>query len=173
MATDFHQRDLVERAREALRAVDADLVLHDDQSLETVMAQAIARETFVSLLMGFFALVAVSLAATGLYGLLSHAVIRRNREIGIRAALGANAGQIRRTVAQRHAVLVATGLALGLVCALATSRVLAAMLYQVGTRDPLVYLTCLSVVAAMAALSGQVPLHRATRVDPAEVMREE
>jgi putative ABC transport system permease protein len=160
-------------ARAALAALDPALVLHRPRPLDDVVAQHRARERFTLLLMATFAAVALSLAAVGVYGVLSYAVTQRVHEIGVRMALGARPVQVRAAVL-RHGLLIASlGMAAGLVAALGLSRALERLVFGVSPRDPLVFVTVVLVLGAVALAAGYVPARRATRVQPLEALRGE
>jgi ABC-type antimicrobial peptide transport system permease subunit len=125
------------------------------------------------LLQLLFALVALSLAAVGLYGVLAFTVARRTAEIGIRMALGAQRTDVRRMVVGQGMGIVAIAIALGVGGALATGRLLGSLLYGVSPRDPVTYATVVGVLLAMALLACWIPARRATRIDPMEALRHE
>jgi len=121
--------------------------------------------------LGVFAGLALALAAVGLYGVISLAIGRRRREIGIRIAIGARRGDVARLVLHESVRPVLAGLALGLATALAMSRVVASLLYEVAPSDPLVLVSVAVAVAAAAMFACLVPLRRALRVDPIVALR--
>jgi ABC-type antimicrobial peptide transport system permease subunit len=123
--------------------------------------------------LGTFALVAFLLAAIGVHGVLSYVVAQRTREIGIRMALGADRGSVRGMVLRQGTALAIVGLALGLLGALAISRVLSTLLYGVGARDPATFATAALLLGAVALLATYLPAGRAARVDPVEALRRE
>ncbi len=123
--------------------------------------------------LGVFAALALALAAVGLYGVISLAVGRRTREIGIRVAIGARRGNIVGLVLRESVRPVLAGLALGIVAALGLGRLVASLLYEVTPSDPLVLATVASAVVAAAMFACLVPLRRALRVDPASALRAE
>ena len=116
---------------------------------------------------------ALVLAATGLYGVISYLVAQRTREIGIRMALGAQARDVIRLVMRQGAALIVTGIAVGLFGAFALSRLLAGMLYGVSARDPLTFATLPLVLALIALVATWVPARRAARADPLMAIRSE
>jgi ABC-type antimicrobial peptide transport system permease subunit len=137
------------------------------------MAGAIVGRRFSMLLVGAFAVVALVLAAIGLYGVLSSAVAERTREIGIRMALGAGRSDVFRLVTRQSLLMVAAGLLVGLAGALAAGPLLAGALFQVSSRDPVTFTAVPLLLAAVAAVAVWVPARRATRVDPMVALREE
>jgi putative ABC transport system permease protein len=120
-----------------------------------------------------FALVALSLAAVGLYGVLAHTVTRRTSEIGIRVALGAQPAQVQRMVVAHGMALVGIALAIGALGALATGQLLSSLLFGVSARDPATYAAVLFVLLAVAAVACWRPARRASRIDPAVALRTE
>ena len=123
-------------------------------------------------LLGVFAALALLLATVGVYGLVAFLVAQRRREIGIRVALGAGAGEVVRAVVGRVAVLCGAGLALGLLVALLAGRTLAGLLYGVTPADPRTLLSAVGCLALAAVLAGWLPAWQATRVSPLETLRE-
>jgi len=142
-------------------------------TLNDQLDASLAQERVLAMLSGFFGGVALLLAALGLYGVTAYAVARRRMEIGIRMALGATAGIIVRTVLVRVAVLVGTGVAIGALVSLWTSRFVAALLYGLQPRDPATLVGAAAVLAAVAAIAAWLPAWRAARVDPAIALRYE
>jgi ABC-type antimicrobial peptide transport system permease subunit len=123
------------------------------------------------LLFTLFGVVALTLAAVGVYGVLAYAVAQRSNEVGIRMALGADRANVRAMILKDGARLVGLGLALGLVGALALSGLLGAQLYGVDPRDPEVLIVVSAVLLGVGLLASLVPAWRATRVDPVVAMR--
>jgi ABC-type antimicrobial peptide transport system permease subunit len=132
-----------------------------------------AERRFVLLIMSGFALVGLLLAALGIYGVVSYAVARRNREMGIRLALGATGGTVRRMVLLGAMGPVGLGLIAGLAGAWALSRVLAGFLYEVRPTDPLTLLAVVALLLVTGGTASWIPARRGTRVDPMITMRAE
>jgi ABC-type antimicrobial peptide transport system permease subunit len=126
-----------------------------------------------SWLFGAFALVALILAAAGIYGVISYAVTQRTREIGIRMALGATPGEVLGGVLRTGMVLVAIGAAIGLTATLLAARLLETLLFGVSPRDPLIYSAVILGVACVGLLANFVPARRAAAVDPMRALRVE
>lgn len=122
---------------------------------------------------GGFAAAALVLAVVGIYGVIAYAVAQRTRELGIRIALGARRADVFALVLRHGALLALAGIATGTLAALALSRSLASVLYGVSTSDPVTYVAVALLLAAVAVAASLVPARRATRVDPATVMRSE
>jgi len=143
------------------------------QTIQERVGQLAQRPRFNAVLLGIFAGIGVLLAAIGLYGVISYLVAQRTQEIGVRMALGATPGTIARLVLAHAARWTAAGVALGLVGALVTARLLGALLYQVSAKDPLTIVAVLALLAGVALLAAWVPSRRAARVDPAQALRQE
>ena len=165
-------RATIADVRAQLQSVDPALPMAHVATLEQNVSNAVAQPRFQTLLLGAFAGLALLLGAVGLYGILSHSVLRRTREIGIRLALGGAPGDIRRMVVGEGLRLVAAGVALGLALAFAVTRYIETLLYGVSARDPLTFLAVPVVLAATALLASYVPVRRATRIDPVVALRE-
>jgi predicted lysophospholipase L1 biosynthesis ABC-type transport system permease subunit len=166
-------RDVVAQVRRELQAIDPALTMHNVQTMRHVMAGEIARETFTLVLLGVFGTIAVVLVTVGIYGVLTYAVNERTQEIGIRLALGANTVALRNAVVLQGVRLTIAGVLLGLIGAIALTRVLRSMLFDVGTMDPLVLTATPLAMVVVAVLAASLPAHRATRVDPMEALRQE
>ena len=123
--------------------------------------------------MGAFALLALVLSLVGTYGVLAGSVAARRREIGIRMALGADGGRVRRAVMRYAALLTVPGILLGLMVSLAGSRLLDTLLFGAGRADPTPYALSVLVFLGVGAVAGWVPARRATRVDPSRTLAEE
>jgi putative ABC transport system permease protein len=152
--------------RQALRQAEKDITLYSFHSLESFVGDSVAQPRFNTMLITAFAALALALAMIGVYGVMSYSVARRTHEMGIRFALGARAGDVLRLVVQQGMGLTLAGLGLGLLVALAATRLLMSLLFGVGPFDALVYLQVATVLAAVALLACYLPARRAARVDP-------
>lgn len=162
---------LAPAVRAVVRRVAPHAPVFDVRSMSARIATASAQARFSAVLLGLFATVAVSLAVMGIYGVLSFAVAQRTGEIGIRMALGAERGRVVALVLRDAAALAAVGLAVGLVAALALTRVLRTMLFEVTTTDPLTYVAMALTLAAAVLAASWFPARRAARVDPVIALR--
>ncbi|MGH7937399.1 MAG: FtsX-like permease family protein, partial [Bryobacteraceae bacterium] len=162
---------LASSVRNAIWAVDKDQTVANIESMENIVAGAVARQRFSMLLLAVFAGLALALAAVGIYGVMSYSVAQQTREIGIRIALGAKRSSVLRMTLAQGLKLVGAGLLLGLLGALLLTRVMASLLFGISPTDPFTFL-CISVVLlAVAALASYLPALRATRVDPMIALR--
>lgn len=157
--------------RAVVRRVAPNAPVFDIKPMSARVATASAQTRFSAILLGLFAAVALSLAVMGIYGVLSFAVAQRTGEIGIRMALGAERGRVLALVMRDGALLACVGLAIGLVTALALTRVLRTMLFEVTTTDPLTYVAMALVLALAVAAASWIPARRAARVDPVIALR--
>ncbi|HEY0782747.1 MAG TPA: FtsX-like permease family protein, partial [Thermoanaerobaculia bacterium] len=163
-------RPLVPRLREAVYAVDRNLPLADVRTLGDIVALALAGRTIALSLFGAFSALALILAAVGLYAVVSYSVAQRQREIGIRMALGAHPVEVTRSVLVQGLLLIAAGAFVGALAALGFGRFLAGLVFGVGTSDPATFGGVALVLAATALFASLVPALRASRVDPARVL---
>jgi predicted permease len=159
--------------RQEVRKMDKDLPVTDVETMPDIMETSLAQPRFRTFLLGVFAVMALILAATGIFGVISYSVSCRTNEIGIRVALGASRDTILRMVLRETLFLAFAGLALGVPSALVASRLLGHMLFGVSANDPATLAAVAVTLAAVAALAGYVPAHRAMRVDPMVALRYE
>jgi putative ABC transport system permease protein len=166
---------LANAVRERCRALEPDVAIFNVQTMETLMAQTPAAFTrrFSAWLIGVFAIVALLLAAIGVYGVVSYAVSQQTREIGLRMALGAQPRDILRMALRQGLSLALVGMALGAVAALALTRWLNSLLYDVSARDPLTFALVIGALALVALAACWLPARRATKVDPLVALRQE
>jgi len=162
---------LAASVRDALREVDPSLPRSEYQTLDAIVQRAVSPRRFLLVLLGAFALAALLLAALGIYGVVSYTVSQRAREIGIRMALGESAAQVRSRVVGKTLRLAGVGVVAGSLGAFALSQLMASLLYEVSPTDPATYLVVVIGLLAISALAGYLPAMRASRTDPAVVLR--
>ncbi|HKV99747.1 MAG TPA: ABC transporter permease [Vicinamibacterales bacterium] len=158
--------------RTSVRALDQALPITRLANLDELNSRMMARERFNALLLTIFAMVALGIAAVGLYGVMAYLVAQRTREIGIRLALGGRPGRVLRGVMTEGLVMTLAGLVLGLGAALALSRLLQDLVFSIRPTDPLTYIAIAALLLVVAVVASYVPARRAMRVDPISVLRE-
>jgi predicted permease len=158
--------------REA-RALDPNLPLYDVKTMRQWLSESLARRRFAMLMLGLFAGVAMLLAAVGIYGVMSYTVAQRTREIGIRVALGAQRRDVLRLIVRHGMSLTATGVGLGLVAAIASTRLMVSLLFGVRATDLLTFAVIALSLALVALLACWMPARQATKVDPMIALRQE
>lgn len=159
--------------RAAIAALDKDQPVYGVQTLEQALAQSVAPWRFYALLLGCFAGLALALAALGIYGVISYSVVEREREMGIRMALGARSRDVLTLVLRQAMTLVLTGILLGVAASYALTRSIAKLLYGVEAHDPSTYLAVSLLLLSIALLAAYRPARQATRVDPLVALRSE
>ncbi|HSF44274.1 MAG TPA: FtsX-like permease family protein, partial [Thermoanaerobaculia bacterium] len=159
--------------REAVRSIDSSLPVYQVLTMEEVIAESLAERRLQLWLLGLFAGMALVLSAAGLYGVISYLVAQRTREIGVRIALGAQMRDVIGLVMRQGAQLTGLGLAAGLLAALAFTRFLQSLLFEVSARDPLTYAAIAGLLALVALFATFLPARRASRVDPMVTIRTE
>jgi ABC-type antimicrobial peptide transport system permease subunit len=154
-------------------ALDPDQPIYGVRTLQQLVSQSVARRRLSMSLLSLFAALALLLASVGLYGVLSYLVTQRSHEIGIRMALGATRGRVLRLVFGQSLSLTLIGIVSGLAGALAVTRLLSTLLFDVKATDPVTFGLTVPVLMAVAMLATIVPARRATRVDPINALRQE
>jgi putative ABC transport system permease protein len=156
-----------------LRVATGGLPVAHVRSMEQVVGESTARSDFNTLLLSIFAGLALLLAAIGIYGLMTYSVQQRTQEIGIRMALGASPGSVRKMVVLQGMRLAAVGVVIGVAAALALTRFMAGLIYGVKTWDPVVFVTIAVLLGTVSWLATYIPARRASRVDPMVALRYE
>jgi putative ABC transport system permease protein len=162
---------LAQSVRSAVLAVDRNQPIFDVKPLRRIVADSIALRRLALLLLSVFATVALALAAAGIYGVMAYAVEQRTHEIGVRMALGARGGDVLRLVVRQGLKLALCGVALGLVVALALTRLMKALLFGVSATDPLTFAGIALLLLLVAVAACWIPARRATKVDPLVSLR--
>jgi predicted permease len=164
---------IVNLAAETIHALDPEMPVFDVKMMDDRVARTIAQPRFEMVLLTFFAAAALLLAGVGIFGVVAHATVRRTQEIGIRMALGADSGRVLRHVIFGGLRPVWVGLAVGIGGALATTRLIASVLFRVKAIDPLTFLAAAGTVIVVAAVACLAPARKATQVDPMIALRAE
>ncbi len=159
--------------RRSVAELDPSLTVFADGSLASAMGLALFPAKLAAVVLASFGLLAVVLAATGVYGIMAYAVSRRTREIGIRMALGAAPSQVARVVLKRTAMLLVVGIAIGFALAFAAGKFFDQILYGISAHDPVTYLCAIALMALVAFVACWVPARRAIKLDPLIALRAE
>jgi predicted permease len=154
-------------------AVDKDQPMYKIRTMEQVVGESQSSSKFTLALLGIFAVVAMGLAAVGIYGVISYTVAQRTREIGIRIALGAKRGDVLRLVVGQGTVLASVGVVVGLAGALALTRVMRSLLFGVSATDPIIFAAAAVFLAGVSLVASYIPARRAMSVDPTMSLRAE
>jgi len=166
-------KSLTGAVRREVQAIDPNQPVYNVNTMEQVLADSLATQRLSMLLLSIFAAVAMTLAAVGIYGVLSYTVVQRTHEIGIRMALGARVSDVFKLVVGQAMTMVFIGICLGLLGAFALTRVLTSLLFNVSATDPLTFGGVSLLLAAIALLACLIPARRAMKVDPMEALRYE
>ncbi len=164
---------IVSAVRKEVSRIDPALPLASVRTMEEVMSEAQSRPRFLALVLSLFAGIALTLAAVGIYGVISYAVAQRTKEFGIRMALGAQHGQVLRLVLRRGLLLIACGIVIGLAGSFLATRALAGWLFGVTATDPATFAAVAVLLSAIAVIASYMPARRATKVDPLVALRAE
>ena len=166
-----HSARVAEAMRVAVREVDPEQPIESIMTMTSRISAVVAEPRFRTLLLGVFSLLALSLAAIGIYGVLAYGVTARTRELGIRIALGATSSGVVRLVIAGSALLMLPGLLIGLGTSLAATRVLRMFLFQIQPSDPVTFISATGVLIVAGLCAAYVPSRRAARIDPLIAMR--
>src|SRR5687767_1835816 len=164
---------LVRPAQAQVWAIDSNQPTASVRSVEAILADAQANRRFTTLLLGLFSIVALALAAIGIYGVIAYSTAQRVQEIGIRMALGASRTNVLTNVLKEAVVIAVVGLALGMAAALALTRFLSGLLFGVGARDPMTFVALPLGLLLVAVLAALIPATHAVRVNPLVALRGE
>jgi putative ABC transport system permease protein len=164
---------MIPAIRNQVLSIDKDQPVSDIMTMEQRLAKSVAASRFVMLLLGSFSVLALGLAAVGIYGVMSYLVTQRTQEIGVRMALGAQKRDVLKLVVRRGMVLAIIGTAIGLVASLALTRLMRSLLFEVTPTDWLTFVITSVVLLTVALLACYIPARRATKVDPLVALRYE
>lgn len=164
---------LLPQVREAVWGLNPNLPLAEVRTLDEILADSMARTSFTLVMLGVSAAMALLLGVVGIYGVVSYVVSLRTREIGVRLALGAEAGSVRSMILRQGMVLTGAGILVGLLLAGGATRAMSALLYGVSPVDPVTFGGVALMLALVTLAATYLPAHRATRVDPVETLKAE
>lgn len=164
---------LVSSIRDTLKQFDKNLPLADLSTMDEIVSESTGQPRLEAILLGLFGALAMLLAAVGIYGVMSYTVSRRTSEIGLRMALGADRGDVLALICKQGFLLAGAGLAVGIVLALAGTRLMSKILFGISPTDPITFASIIVLLALVALLACYVPARRATRVDPLVALRYE
>lgn len=170
LKTEGDPKSLIRAVREEIGGIDHTLPLYGIATFDEVIADSLAQNRLLTLLLGVLSLIGLALAAVGLYGVMSYVVSQRSHEVGIRVAMGADRGHVLGLVLSRGMKLVAFGLALGVAATFLLTRLITSLLYGVRPGDPLTFVVIAVTLTLVAVLANLVPAYRATQVDPLAVL---
>jgi putative ABC transport system permease protein len=164
-------QSLIGAVREEIRALDRSLPLYDVKTMRAAIYESVARERFITLLLIVFAALALTLASVGIYGVMSYSVTQRMHEIGVRMALGAQKSDVLKLVVAQGGKLAAAGVAIGMISAIALTRLMKTLLFGVSATDPVTFIAVALLLMIVALLACHMPARRATKVDPMIALR--
>jgi putative ABC transport system permease protein len=173
VSTSVEPESLTSAVRGAVWSIDKDQPVSDIETMEAVLSDSIARQRFSALLLGVFGLVALLLAAVGIYGVMSYTMAQRTHEIGLRMALGARKWDVLKLAVGQALKLVLVGVGAGLAASLILTRVMTSLLFGVSSTDPVTFAGISLVLVAAGVLASYIPARRATKVDPMIALRYE
>ena len=164
---------LIGAIKREIRLIDKDQPIAQVQTLDDKLSESIAPQRFTLLLLGIFAMIALSLASAGIYGVMSYAVMQRTHEIGVRMALGAQRLDVLKLMVRQGMSLVVIGVGFGLAGAFAATRLMTSLLFEVTAKDPVTFAVVTAALMIVAFVACYLPARRATKVDPLEALRYE
>src|SRR5262249_22611455 len=173
LRTGVEPASLASSIRRAVDDIDPKLAIAQARTLQSLVDRASGQMAFTMVLIGIAACVALALGIVGVYGVMSYIVSQRKGEIGVRLALGAEPGTVAAMILRQGSVVTGAGAAVGLVTALAGTRLIASLLYGVSPRDPMVFTATTALILAVAALACWLPARSAARLSPLEALRVE
>ncbi|MBL8223254.1 MAG: FtsX-like permease family protein, partial [Bryobacterales bacterium] len=165
--------DLASAMRSVILPLDPTIPANEFRTIQDLVDRSVSPRRFLLLLLTGFAAFALLLSGLGVYAVVSYSVLQRRQEIGIRMALGASAGDVRKEVLLQTLKLAAVGITLGVVAAAVLSRLIRGLLYEVTPNDPVTYAAMLAILATAAILAGYIPARRASQLDPMAALRSE
>jgi putative ABC transport system permease protein len=164
---------LLNEIREAVWSVNRDVPIALERTMQDLNAESLARTSFALVMLAIAGSMALALGLIGIYGVIAYVVAQRTREIGIRMALGARRHEVRKMFLRQGLTLSAVGLGVGLVAALALSRLMSSLLFGISSTDVVTYVAAIGVILAAAALASYLPARRASAIDPINTLKAE
>jgi putative ABC transport system permease protein len=171
--TSVDPKTLVAAIERGVREVDSSQPVYQVQTIRELVDESVGTQRFAVLILGLFAALALTLAATGIYGVISYSVAQRTHEMGIRVALGAQAGDVLRLVVGQYMRLTIAGIAIGLIAAFGLTRLMSSLLFGVAPTDAITFVSVAAGLLAVAFVACYLPARRATKVDPLVALRYE
>jgi ABC-type antimicrobial peptide transport system permease subunit len=159
--------------RDAIWSVNRDVPIALERTMQTMYAGSLARTSFALVMLGIAGFMALALGVVGIYGVIAYVAAQRSREVGIRMALGAQRREVRKMFLRQGLTLSAVGLAIGLVAALAVTRLMSSLLFGIGPMDVVTYVAAIAVILAATALATYLPARRASAIDPVVTLKAE
>ena len=166
-------QEFAQTVRSQIQAIDPQLPIYNTRTMNDVISKVNAQPRFETGLLGLFSLVALFLAAIGIYGLMAHMVLQRRHDIGVMIALGARASNIRNMVLKQGMQPVFIGVALGIIGCFATTRLMKNLLFGISATDPFTFIAVAPVLVVVAFAACYLPALRATKVDPSITLKSE
>jgi len=163
----------MDQVRRAVWGINANLPLSSVQTMSEMYEKSMARPAFTLVMLAIAGSISLLLGIVGIYGVISYAVAQRRREIGIRLALGAQQGQLRKTFVRHGMLLTSFGLFIGLAAATGVTRLMSSVIFGITLPDPITYASVLIILAIAAFAASWLPAWRASAIDPAGVLRAE
>jgi putative ABC transport system permease protein len=164
---------VVATVRRELLQIDAGVVMEKVKTMEHLRDESISAQRFAMTLISAFSVVALALAVIGIFGVMSHTVVQRSHEIGIRMAIGAQQHHVLHLILRQGMLLASIGIVLGLAGALAVTGVLRSLLFEINPTDPLTFVAISGLLVIVTGLACWLPARRATKIDPLAVLRSE
>jgi predicted permease len=171
--TNTDSKSILPEVRSAVRDLDPNQPIYHVETIDEVLSDSLARQKMTAVLLGIFALLALTLAAIGIYGVIAYSVTQRQREIGVRMALGATRAKILLLILREAATFTGIGVLVGLVAAFASARLASALLFQTSTADPISICVSIFGLMVIAILAAILPAGRAATINPIEALRSE